>query len=180
MDAQAQLVAGRGGAAQNWPERLCTIVFLPEPDVSMLLTVLLHLHWGCWLPCTSMVITVWRWPVASRCCVFPWALANLCCAGSPGFGGKRDLVLAAFPLGDYVRIFDEREAVLRQERHLAFNNQSLRARAAIVAAGPAANLLLAVLRSVGRQLAGRPGAQAVSGQSGGRSSLAGPRACGIQ
>jgi membrane-associated protease RseP (regulator of RpoE activity) len=32
-----------------------------------------------------------------------------------------------------------------EERHLAFNRQPLRSRAAIVAAGPAANLLLAVL-----------------------------------
>ncbi|MCT9809149.1 RIP metalloprotease RseP [Acidovorax sp. Be4] len=61
-------------------------------------------------------------------------------------GSSTEFVLAAFPLGGYVRMLDEREApVAPEERHLAFNNQSLRARAAIVAAGPAANLLLAVL-----------------------------------
>lgn len=47
-----------------------------------------------------------------------------------------EFVLAAFPLGGYVRMLDEREApVAPEERHLAFNTQPLRARAAIVAAG---------------------------------------------
>ncbi|MDF1480475.1 RIP metalloprotease RseP [Extensimonas sp. H3M7-6] len=61
-------------------------------------------------------------------------------------GSATEFVLGAFPLGGYVRMLDEREApVPANERHLAFNTQPLRARAAIVAAGPLANLLLAVL-----------------------------------
>ena len=61
-------------------------------------------------------------------------------------GSSTEFVLAAFPLGGFVRMLDEREApVPPEERHLAFNTQPLRARAAIVAAGPLANLLLAVL-----------------------------------
>ena len=57
-----------------------------------------------------------------------------------------EFVLSALPLGGYVRMLDEREApVAPEERHLAFNTQPLAARALIVAAGPAANLLLAVL-----------------------------------
>ena len=61
-------------------------------------------------------------------------------------GSPTEFVLGAFPLGGYVRMLDEREApVPAQERHLAFNTQPLRSRAAIVAAGPVANLLLAVL-----------------------------------
>lgn len=57
-----------------------------------------------------------------------------------------EFVIAAFPLGGYVKMLDEREGpVPEQDRHLAFNNRPLRMRAAIVAAGPAANLLLAVL-----------------------------------
>ena len=61
-------------------------------------------------------------------------------------GSPTEFVLSAFPLGGYVRMLDEREApVPEQERHLAFNTQPLRARAAIVAAGPVANLLLAVV-----------------------------------
>lgn len=65
-------------------------------------------------------------------------------------GSSTEFVLAAFPLGGYVRMLDEREApVAPEERHLAFNQQPLRARAAIVAAGPLANLLLAVLLFAG-------------------------------
>ena len=74
---------------------------------------------------------------------------------SVGFGkpllrwvGKKsgtEYVIAALPLGGYVRMLDEREGAVRpEEKHLDFNNQPLRARAAIVAAGPAANLVLAV------------------------------------
>jgi len=61
-------------------------------------------------------------------------------------GSPTEFVVAAFPLGGYVRMLDEREAPVPQElRHLAFNNQPLAARAAIVAAGPLVNLLLAVV-----------------------------------
>jgi regulator of sigma E protease len=60
--------------------------------------------------------------------------------------GGTEFVVCAFPVGGYVRMLDEREApVAAAERHLAFNTQSLRSRALIVAAGPLANLLLAVL-----------------------------------
>jgi len=61
-------------------------------------------------------------------------------------GSPTEFVICALPLGGYVRMLDEREGpVDPAERHLAFNAQPLRSRAAIVAAGPAANLLLAVL-----------------------------------
>ncbi len=64
----------------------------------------------------------------------------------PRPGQDTEFVISAFPLGGYVRMLDEREgAVEPHERHLAFNNRPLRHRAAIVAAGPLANLLLAVL-----------------------------------
>src|SRR3954470_19187269 len=57
-----------------------------------------------------------------------------------------EFVIGAFPLGGYVKMLDEREApVSPEERHLAFNTQPLKSRAAIVVAGPLANLLLAVL-----------------------------------
>ena len=61
-------------------------------------------------------------------------------------GQDTEFVIGAFPLGGYVKMLDEREApVDAAERHLAFNTQPLKARAAIVAAGPIANLLLAIL-----------------------------------
>lgn len=60
--------------------------------------------------------------------------------------GDTEFVLCALPLGGYVRMLDEREApVPAGELDGAFNRKPLRQRAAIVAAGPAANLLLAVL-----------------------------------
>ena len=61
-------------------------------------------------------------------------------------GQATEFVIGMLPLGGYVKMLDEREGpVDPAERHLAFNNKSLRARAAVVAAGPLANLLLAVL-----------------------------------
>jgi regulator of sigma E protease len=56
-----------------------------------------------------------------------------------------EFVLSALPLGGYVRMLDEREGpVAPEERALAFNRKPLLQRTAIVAAGPLANLLLAV------------------------------------
>ena len=57
-----------------------------------------------------------------------------------------EYVLCVLPLGGYVRMLDEREGdVPSADLPHAFNRQSLGKRAAIVAAGPAANALLAVL-----------------------------------
>lgn len=57
-----------------------------------------------------------------------------------------EFVVCALPLGGYVRMLDEREGpVAAGEREQAFNRKSLGQRAAIVSAGPVANLLLAVL-----------------------------------
>lgn len=73
---------------------------------------------------------------------------------SVGFGrvlwsrtrGETEFVLSALPLGGYVKMLDEREGrVPPEERSRAFNNKPLRQRAFIVAAGPLANLVLAVL-----------------------------------
>ena len=57
-----------------------------------------------------------------------------------------EFVLCALPLGGYVRMLDEREGhVAPHERDAAFNRKTLMQRVAIVAAGPIANLALAVL-----------------------------------
>src|SRR3954469_2138463 len=57
-----------------------------------------------------------------------------------------EFVLCALPLGGYVRMLDEREApVAPGELNQAFDRKSLWQRAAIVSAGPLANLLLAVV-----------------------------------
>jgi len=60
--------------------------------------------------------------------------------------GSTEFVLCALPLGGYVKMLDEREApVASDELSRSFNRKPLWQRAAIVAAGPVANLLLAVL-----------------------------------
>jgi regulator of sigma E protease len=60
--------------------------------------------------------------------------------------GETEWVLGALPLGGYVKMLDEREGpVAPDELHRAFNRKSLWQRAAIVVAGPLANLVLAVL-----------------------------------
>ncbi len=57
-----------------------------------------------------------------------------------------EYVVAAVPLGGYVKMIDEREGdVATEDLPFAFNRQSLPIRTAIVLAGPLFNLLLAVL-----------------------------------
>jgi len=54
--------------------------------------------------------------------------------------------IGIFPLGGYVKMLDEREGeVAPEERVRAFNRQSVGKRSLIVAAGPAANFVLAIL-----------------------------------
>jgi len=73
-----------------------------------------------------------------------------------------EFVLSALPLGGYVRMLDESEgAVDPKEQHRAFNRQPLSRRAAIVVAGPAANLLLAVLLFAAAQWIGTEEPKAV-------------------
>jgi regulator of sigma E protease len=68
--------------------------------------------------------------------IYTWRLKNK----------PTEFSIGMLPLGGYVKMLDEREApVDPAERHLAFNTQPLKSRAAVVAAGPVANLLLAVL-----------------------------------
>jgi regulator of sigma E protease len=57
-----------------------------------------------------------------------------------------EYVIAPIPLGGYVKLLDETEGpVAEAEKHLAFNRQPLYKRAAVVAAGPLSNLVLAFL-----------------------------------
>ena len=56
-----------------------------------------------------------------------------------------ELVIAALPLGGYVKMLDEREGdVPVNEKHRAFNNKPLQQRFAIVLAGPVFNFLFAI------------------------------------
>jgi len=75
---------------------------------------------------------------------------------------RTEWALSAVPLGGYVKMVDEREGeVASADLARAFNRQSVWKRIAIVVAGPAANLLLAVLLFAGTYVAGIPGERAV-------------------
>jgi len=61
-------------------------------------------------------------------------------------GDETEYVLAAIPLGGYVKMSDEREGTVEEaDLPRAFNRQSILRRVAVVVAGPVFNLLLAVL-----------------------------------
>ncbi|MEP7206905.1 MAG: RIP metalloprotease RseP [Casimicrobiaceae bacterium] len=76
--------------------------------------------------------------------------------------GGTEWALSAIPMGGYVKMADEREGnVLARDLPYAFNRQSVWKRIAIVAAGPVANLLLAVVLFAGTFMAGVPGQRAV-------------------
>ncbi|MEY8879329.1 MAG: RIP metalloprotease RseP [Leptothrix sp. (in: b-proteobacteria)] len=76
--------------------------------------------------------------------------------------GETEWVLGMLPLGGYVKMLDEREGVVApHELHRAFNRKSVGQRAAIVAAGPLANLLLAVLLYTASYLIGTDEPRAV-------------------
>ena len=87
-----------------------------------------------------------------------------------------EFAIAAIPLGGYVKMLDEREGFVPDDQlHLAFNRKSVWQRIAIVAAGPAANFLLAIVAYWVLFVAGVGGvvpvlgeidAQSAAGQSG--------------
>jgi regulator of sigma E protease len=79
------------------------------------------------------------------------------------YGADRtEFAVSAIPLGGYVKMADEREGDLAPaDVSRAFNRASVGARIAIVAAGPIANLLLAVVLYAGTYMAGIPGQKPV-------------------
>lgn len=85
-----------------------------------------------------------------------------------------EYVVAAIPLGGYVRMLDEREAdVPAHQLHLAFNRKPVLQRMAIVAAGPLANLLLAFGLLWAMLVIGRPDYAPVVGNASGVAAQAG-------
>jgi regulator of sigma E protease len=77
---------------------------------------------------------------------------------------QTEWAIAAFPLGGYVKMADEREGpVAQQDLPRAFNRQSVYRRLAIVVAGPAANFLLAILLYWVLFVHGIPGTRPVAG-----------------
>ena len=76
-----------------------------------------------------------------------------------------EYVIAAIPLGGYVKMLDEREGeVAPEDLAQAFNRKTVWQRIAIVAAGPVANLVLCVALLWTMFVIGRPDYQPVLGQ----------------
>jgi len=77
---------------------------------------------------------------------------------------RTEWAIAAFPLGGYVKMLDEREgAVAPHELPRAFNRQPVHRRFLIVLAGPVANFLLAILLYWVMFMHGVPGMKPVIG-----------------
>lgn len=80
---------------------------------------------------------------------------------------QTEYVIAAIPLGGYVKMLDEREAegpIPESELHRAFNRQVLWKRSAIVIAGPLFNLLFAVIAYWSAFMMGETGLRPVIGE----------------
>jgi len=85
-----------------------------------------------------------------------------------------EYVVAAFPLGGYVKMLDERETeVPAEQQDEAFNRKPLGARVAIVAAGPVFNLVFAVLAFWLMFLVGIPESRPLIGSASGIAAEAG-------
>jgi regulator of sigma E protease len=85
-----------------------------------------------------------------------------------------EYVIAAIPLGGYVKMLDEREGVVEdQDLDQAFNRKPVWSRIAIVAAGPAFNLVFAILAFWLMFLVGIPESRPVIGEVSGLAAAAG-------
>lgn len=78
---------------------------------------------------------------------------------------QTEYVIAAIPLGGYVKMLDEREGeVPSEEVHRAFNQQSVGKRIAIVSAGPVFNFIFAIFAYALMYVVGVPGIKPVIGE----------------
>ena len=76
-----------------------------------------------------------------------------------------EFVIAAIPLGGYVKMLDESEGpVPPAEAHRAFNRQRLWVRTAVVVAGPLFNFLFAIVAFWGVMTLGETGLRAIVGE----------------
>jgi regulator of sigma E protease len=101
------------------------------------LAILIAVHeYGHYRIAVACGIKVLKFSIGFGKPIYTWRLKNK----------PTEFSIGMLPLGGYVKMLDEREAPVEPaERHLAFNNQPLKSRVAVVAAGPLANLILAVL-----------------------------------
>jgi len=85
-----------------------------------------------------------------------------------------EFVIGAIPLGDYVKMLDERESPVPDDQlEQAFNRKSLAKRSAIVAAGPVFNLIFAVAAFWAMFMLGIPESRPIVGNPEGIAEAAG-------
>jgi len=117
--------------------------------------VLVTVHeFGHFIVARSLGIKVIRFSIGFGKALFTWHRK----------GDDTEYVIAALPLGGYVKMVDEREgAVAEADLPCAFNRQPLKKRLAVVLAGPVFNLVFAVLAYWVIFMAGVPGVKPVVG-----------------
>ena len=103
------------------------------------LTLLVSVHeWGHYRVAVALGVKVVRFSIGLGPAVWRKSIQL--------HGQKTEFSIGLLPLGGYVLMLDEAHGpVLPEQAHQAFNRQPLWARALIVAAGPVANLVLAVV-----------------------------------
>jgi regulator of sigma E protease len=102
--------------------------------VALALLITVH-EYGHYRVAVACGVKVLKFSIGFGKTIFSWKLK----------GSETEFVIGLLPLGGFVKMLDEREApVPDDQKHLAFSSQPLRKRVAIVAAGPIANLVLAV------------------------------------
>ncbi len=115
--------------------------------VAILVLVTIHEFGHFWVA-RRLGVRVLRFSVGFGRALFTWRRP----------GDPTEYVIAALPLGGYVKMLDEQEEeVAPEDRPYAFNNQPLWKRSAVVAAGPLANFLLAILLYWGLLMVGEDG-----------------------
>lgn len=104
------------------------------------LGVLITVHeWGHYRVAVACGVRVLRFSIGFGQPLFRWKSRH------PHLGAETEFCISLIPLGGFVKMLDENEGdVAEHDLSMALNRQSLWKRAAIVSAGPLANLLLAV------------------------------------
>jgi regulator of sigma E protease len=106
---------------------------------ALMLLVSVH-EWGHYRMALAFDVKVLRFSIGLGRPVLRWRQS------SPQHSQDTEITIGWLPLGGYVSMLDESQGpVDPAERHRAFNRKSLLARTLIVAAGPVANLVLAIL-----------------------------------
>jgi len=108
------------------------LIFILAILVTIFLVIGFH-EWGHFITARLLGIKVLRFSIGFGKALYTWHDKK-----------GTEYVLAAIPLGGYVKMLDETEGkVAEKELHLAFNRQPLYKKCLVVAAGPLSNFILA-------------------------------------